>query len=155
MPTSLREELRQAKPFGSIAQEAAISVSRTSALLDHAIAEFLKSREITVTQYNVLRILRGAGTDGLCRAEVMERMIAKVPDATRLLDRLEESGLIVRSRGTADRRFVTTRITDAGLVLLDELDAPMLDLHHAHFALLNEADVRTLIDLLARVRACL
>src|SRR5690606_6432735 len=101
---------------------------------------------------NVLRILRGAGPAGLCRSEVMERMIARVPDATRLLDRLEAMELIVRERSSDDRRFVTTRVTDSGLRLLAELDDEILELHGRQFAALEEGDLRQLIDLLSRVR---
>jgi len=100
----------------------------------------------------VLRILRGAGEPGLCRSEVVERLVAQVPDATRLLDRLEEMGLVVRQRSEADRRYVTTRITPAGLQLLEQLDAPVLEGHRRQLGHLSEQDLRTLIELLARAR---
>lgn len=152
MSTRLRDEIRQTRPFASLEQEAFLSLGRTWAVLDHAFAEALKPHGITPTQYNVLRILRGAGRNGLCRAEVMQRMIAKVPDATRLLDRMEAADLIQRERDTGDRRFVTTRITAEGERLLAALDEPVLALHRAHFAELNEAELGTLIELLGRVR---
>lgn len=148
----LRTEIRQKKPFTSSEQEAFLSIGRTWALLDHAVSEALKPYDITLTQYNVLRILRGAGDEGLCRADVMERMIARVPDATRLLDRLEAAGLIARSRESEDRRFVTTRITRQGRQLLAKMDSPVDALHRKHFAMLSSADQRTLIELLGRVR---
>ena len=106
---------------------------------------------MTLTQYNVLRMLRGAGDEGLCRADVMERMIARVPDATRLLDRMEAAGLIARTRESNDRRFVTTRITRQGRQLLAKMESPVAALHSKHFASLSEADLRTLIELLSRV----
>jgi DNA-binding MarR family transcriptional regulator len=153
MSTRLQDEIQQTLPFQSLEQEAFLSLGRTWAVLEHAFAEALKPYGITGTQYNVLRILRGAGETGLCRAEVMERMIAKVPDATRLLDRMEAVGLIERERDTADRRFVTTRITEDRLRLLGELDEPVQALHRQHFGALDEAELATLIELLGRVRA--
>ena len=149
---TLRDEIKQTKPFDDPAQEAYLGVVRTAAELEHSVSELLKPHGITQTQYNVLRILRGAGEAGLNRNQVRDRMIAPVPDATRILDRLDAAGLIVRSREGADRRFVTTRITDEGLHMLDALDAPVLDLHREQFAPLGEAEIRAVIDLLDRVR---
>jgi len=153
MSMQLRDEIRQTRPFTSLEQEAYLSLGRTWALLEHSTAESLKLHEITPTQYNVLRILRGAGVQGLCRGEVMERMIARVPDATRLLDRMEAAGLIARERSREDRRFVTTRITEEGLRLLAGLDDAMTELHRRQFAMLDEEALRGLIDLLGNVRA--
>lgn len=153
MASRLQDEIQQTRQFACLEQEAFLNLGRTWAVLEHAFSEGLKPYGITPTQYNVLRILRGAGKSGLCRAEVTQRMIAKVPDATRLLDRLEGSGLIERRRDTEDRRFVTTRITDEGLRLLTELDAPVEALHREHFGQLEEEDLRRLIDLLSRLRA--
>ena len=152
MMKRLRDEIKQTKPFTSPEQEAFLSLGRTWAVLDHAFSESLKPYGITPTQYNVLRILRGAGAAGLCRAEVMERMITTVPDATRLLDRMEGAGLIERERAENDRRFVTTRVTQQGLALLADLDAPVQALHRRHLGALSRADLRTLIATLERVR---
>jgi DNA-binding MarR family transcriptional regulator len=116
------------------------------------VAEVLKPYGITRTQYNALRILRGAGEAGLCRNEVRERLVAQVPDASRLLDRMETAGLIRRQRDAADRRFVTTRITEAGLRLVAELDGPIDELHRRRLGVLDQEELRTLIDLLARLR---
>ena len=116
---TLRDELKMTKPFKSVEEEALLSIARTAALIEHAGAEAFKPFNLTITQYNVLRILRGAGTEGLCRNEVGERLVTKVPDVTRLLDRMEAAGLIVRERGDQDRRYVATRITEAGLKLLE------------------------------------
>lgn len=151
--TTLREEIKQTRPFGSSEQEAFLSLGRTWALLEHAMAEVLKPHGITLTQYNVLRILRGAGEEGLCRNEIMERMIAQVPDATRLLDRIETSDLIVRERSEEDRRFVTTRITQKGLEVLATLDGVVRDIHQRQFSALEEEDLRTLVRLLGLVRS--
>src|ERR671919_2703586 len=109
MTKTLREELKMSKPFRSVEEEAVLSIARTAAVLEHTASEGLKAFDLTVTQYNVLRILRGAGEAGLCRNEVGERLVTKVPDVTRLLDRMEAGGLIVRERGAQDRRFVATR----------------------------------------------
>src|SRR3990172_9879074 len=106
MPRTLQSELRQRKPFSSLEQEAMLSIARTAAQLEHTTAEALKPHGITPTQYNALRILRGAGAEGLCRNEVRDRLLARVPDATRLLDRLEAMGLVLRAREGEDRRFV-------------------------------------------------
>lgn len=152
MAIHVRDEIKQARPFASLQQEAHITLGRTWAVLEHATGEALRAHGITPTQYNVLRILRGAGEAGLCRGEVMERMITRVPDATRLLDRLEAVGLIGRSRSTSDRRFVTTTITQDGLSLLAELDEPVQEMHRKHFAGLDRTKLKTLIDLLDRIR---
>ena len=152
MTTQLRDEIKQTRPFTGPEHEAHLSIERTAAILSHAVAEALRPWGITPTQYNVLRILRGAGDKGLCRNEVRERMVAQVPDATRLLDRMEAAGLIRRERDAEDRRFVTTRITGEGLRIVGELDGPMEEVHRRRLGHLGEADLRTLIDLLARVR---
>ena len=98
-PKTLRDELKMSRPFRSVEEEAILSIARTAAVIEHAGAEALKPFDLTITQYNVLRILRGAGGEGLCRNEVGERLVTKVPDVTRLLDRMEAAGLIVRQRG--------------------------------------------------------
>lgn len=153
MSLRLQDEIRQTKPFGSLHEEAYLSLERTSAALRHALHEWLKTHGITGTQLNVLRILRGSGGDGLCRHEIGDRLVAQVPDVTRLLDRMEEAGLVTRMRSAEDRRLVRTRITDDGLALLDRLDAPLLELHARQLGVLDAERLRTLIDLLAEVRA--
>lgn len=152
MTPSLQSELKQRKPFGSLEQEALLSLARTAALLDHATAEALKPHGLTPTQYNALRILRGAEPEGLCRNEVRDRLVARVPDATRLLDRLEEMGLVRREREGQDRRFVRTRITGAGLQLLAPLDEVLHALHQRQLGHLGERKLRTLVALLREAR---
>jgi len=152
MNMTLGEEIRQTKPFASLHQEAYLGILRTAAKLEHGVAELLKPHGITHTQYNVLRILRGAGDSGMCRNDVRDRMIALVPDATRLLDRMEAMGLIQRRRDSEDRRYVTARITSAGLALLRELDRPVLDLHRVQVGALETDELQTLIALLERIR---
>lgn len=153
MPRTIRDEIRQTRPFDSLEQETMLSVLRTAAVLEHAFARLLEPFGITRTQYNVLRILRGAGDEGLCRYEVAERMVAQVPDVTRLLDRLEQMGLVGRARSGTDRRHVTTRITRNGLTLLARLDAPVADHHAEQLGHLGREKLRALVDLLAEARA--
>lgn len=150
---SLRDEIKQTKPFSSLEEEALLSVARTAAVLGHRIAEALKPYGVTETQYNVLRILRGAGEKGLCRHEVRDRLISQVPDVTRLLDRLEEMGFIVRQRDATDRRMVTSRITREGLRLLARMDEPVQEITRALIGHMSARNLRALIDLLASARA--
>ena len=152
MASELQAELKQHKPFRSLKEEATLSIWRTAALLEHAFESALKPHRITSTQYNVLRILRGAEPDGLCRNEISARLVRQAPDVTRLLDRLEDSKLIARERGGDDRRFVLTRITRAGVGLLDDVEERIDQIHHAQLGHLNEAQLRKLIGLLADVR---
>jgi len=152
MTSDLRADIKQRRPFESLEQEAHLNIERTAAVLSHAFAEALKGHGITPTQYNVLRILRGAGKDGLCRNEVRDRMVAQVPDVTRLLDRLEDADLIERERSTEDRRQVGTRITAKGLMLLGELDGPVADIHKRQLGHLSAAQLKTLAELLSLAR---
>jgi DNA-binding MarR family transcriptional regulator len=152
MVPKLQSEIRASAPFSSTEEEVSLNILRTAALLEHAVAERLKPYGLTPTQYNVLRILRGAGTEGLCRTEVTERMLTPVPDATRLLDRLEEAGLVARVRNADDRRFVTARITPTGLDRLAEMDAPVQRMHHEFLGHVDDIDLRRLADLLETAR---
>jgi len=152
MPTSLQAELKQSKPFGGPEHEAVLSIARTAAILEHSTSEAIKRYGLTLTQYNALRILRGAGADGLCRNEVRDRLIARVPDATRLLDRLGEMGLVVRAREGDDRRFVRARITQAGLDLIAPLDDVIQEVHRRQLGHLGPERLRQLVDLLAAAR---
>ena len=149
----LQHEIKQTRPFRSAESEALVGVLRTAAVLDHAINEALKPHGLTSTQHNVLRILRGAGDAGLCGREVGERLIARVPDVSRLLDRLVDTCLVARERDPGDRRHVTARITDAGRRLLDEVD-PVIEGVEARFTGRLSPDALTdLIELLDTVRA--
>ena len=152
MSPTLQEDLRQTKPFGSLQQEAYLSVVRTTSALTDRVEDLLKPYGISATQYNVLRILRGAGQGGLCRNELRDRMLTRMPDMTRLLDRMEEAGLVRRSREQEDRRMVLTQITARGKELLGELDRPMTELHRDQLAALTKEQLRTLIDLLTAIR---
>jgi len=153
MLSALAAELKQNKPFESLEVEAVLSIARTAAIFEHQAAQALKPYNLSLSQYNVLRILRGAGPDGLCRNDVGSRLITQVPDVTRLLDRMEEAGLISRERGSNDRRFVTTRITRKGLDLVGKIDKPITDLHQQQLGHVSRKTLRVLIDALAEVRA--
>ena len=150
---SIQEEIQQNRPFERIEEEALVSVARTSSVLERAMAVFLKPFDVTPTQYNILRILRGSNDSGLCRHEIAARMITQVPDVTRLLDRMEEAGLIKRTRGIDDRRVVRTEITEKGSEMLDRI-APQLAEWQDRFAReLGVKDLETLVQLLDRVRS--
>lgn len=149
---SLRAEIKQSAPFESPEQEVFLNLMRTSARLEHEAAEDLREYGLTLTQYNALRILRGAGESGLCRNEIRDRMLRRVPDATRLLNRLMAAGLVERTRDTTDRRFVTARITKRGLDLLAKMDEPVARVHQTHLGHMSAAELRQLTDLLTKVR---
>jgi DNA-binding MarR family transcriptional regulator len=149
---SLSADLRQGKPFDSLQQEAFLSVARTAAVLQGELDPVLAQHDLSLNQYNVLRVLRGAGENGLCRNEIRDRLITRMPDASRLLERMEASGLIRRVRSTADRRLVNTTLTEAGLRLVSELDAEVAQVHARQFAHLTPSQLRTLVELLSQTR---
>jgi DNA-binding MarR family transcriptional regulator len=146
------EEIRQTTPFSSRKEEAALNIMRTADVLKRGLDLLLKRHGITAAQYNVLRILRGAGERGLHCSGIAERMITAEPDITRLLMRMERLGLILRHRDGSDRRMVTAKATERGLQLLDELETPLRDLQAQQFALLTEVDLANLIGGLETVR---
>ena len=130
-----------------------ISLQKTADSLGLEAEQLLKPHGLTGTQYNVLRILRGAEPDGLACSGIGERMISHDPDMTRLLDRMEKRGLITRARQTMDRRVVKTRITSAGLALLKSLDQPVRELHKRQFHHIPAARLKSLAGMLEEVRA--
>jgi DNA-binding MarR family transcriptional regulator len=148
----LKEEIKQQKPFPSVHEEAILSLLRTTDQLAGASTELMKATNLSQSQYNVLRILRGSGAEGLPCGEIAERMIRRDPDLTRLLDRLEARGLVARARGTTDRRVVRASITEEGLALLASLDQPMQEIIQASLAHVSEERLRTLIEILEEVR---
>jgi DNA-binding MarR family transcriptional regulator len=152
MSPALREELKQKKPFRTLQQEAQLNIVRTANQLSDAFDQMLKPHGITGTQYNVLRILRGAEPDGLCRNEVSERLLNRMPDATRLLDRMEDAGLVTRQRSEADRRLVTTRITKKGRQIVDGLDTAADRQHAQALGHLEKKQLEELIELLTLIR---
>ncbi len=128
-----------------------VCLLRTADLLSRNVEKVLKTGDVSPTQYNVLRILRGA-LEGLTCNEIGKRMINRDPDITRLLDRLEKRGLISRCRETKDRRQVQTRITPEGLRLLKELDGPVTKIHRQQLGHLGRDGVRRLQELLEKAR---
>lgn len=150
---SLQHEIHQNKPFHSIRQEAILGLLKTADLIRRVISSVVEPAGITMQQYNVLRILRGAGPDGLACSEIGHRLVTRDPDVTRLLDRLETRALISRGREHADRRVVTARITPAGLALLDTLDAPVRAAVEQMLDHMGARQLTALIDLLELARA--
>jgi DNA-binding MarR family transcriptional regulator len=120
---AVQHEIRQRRPFPSVGQEAIVALLRTTDLVRRRIGALVEPHGITVQQYNVLRILRGAGADGLPTLEVGDRMIEQTPGVTRLLDRLEVKELVRRQRCPKDRRQHLCWITPKGLAILQKIDA--------------------------------
>ena len=149
---SLKQEIVQQLPFSSLEEEALLNLLRTADCLQRHFQRSTKEWGITGTQYNVLRILRGAGGPLPC-GEIANRMITRDPDVTRLLDRLEKRGLISRCRETKDRRTVMTRITPAGLKLLANLDEPVQSAHRRQLGHLGPKRLRALAELLHIARS--
>jgi DNA-binding MarR family transcriptional regulator len=145
--------LKQNRPFVSLQQEAFLSILRTASELSNTADKLLRQFDITQQQYNVLRILRGAGTEGLCRNEISARMVAAAPDMSRLLDRMEKSGWITRERAEDDRRQVSTFITDSGKKLLTIIEGPVHEQTHRLFEGVRSTDLKMLVDVLAQIRS--
>ena len=153
MAGRVRRETKQKKPFRLREEEAFVNLLRTADVLLQGVAETLKPLGLSPTQYNVLRILRGADPRGLACREIGERMITRDPDVTRLLDRLEDRGLVARTRSSEDRRVITTRITDDGLRILEKLGAPIADMHTRQLGHMGAARLHAFIDLLEQARS--
>ena len=152
MAKGIQAEIQQTKPFSSLEDEALVALQRTADRMHWRLSEMLKAHGLSPTQYNALRILRGARDEGRACSEIAERMINRDPDITRLVDRLERRGLVSRSREGRDRRVITTRITSAGLELLDALDRPVEEFNRKMLGPLGEQQLRTLIRLLESAR---
>ncbi|HUF76308.1 MAG TPA: MarR family transcriptional regulator [Longimicrobiales bacterium] len=152
-PPSILEEIQQSKPFHSRSQEAYLALLRTADDSRRFIASVLEPAGVTLQQYNVLRILRGAGPEGLPTLAVGERMIERTPGVTRLIDRMVRKGWVTRARCTEDRRRVWCRITPDGLELLDALHAPIEAVDDSFREVLDEQEIASLIAYLDRLRA--
>lgn len=156
MPTktsALGDEIRQTRPFHSPAHETVVSILRTAAVVQRQIAQVVESTGVTIQQYNVLRILRGAGESGLPTLAIRDRMIEEAAGITRLLDKLETAGYVMRERSTPDRRQVLCQITPAGLQLLEQLDGPVDAVNAAVVSPLDDGEKAMLLTLLGAVRA--
>lgn len=149
----LQKEIRQGKPFRSRGQEVVVALIRTADLVRRTVGRVLEPYDITLQQYNVLRILRGAGGQGLPTLEIGERMVEHAPGVTRLLDRLEAKGLVRRQRCPEDRRQVLCWLTPGGAELVEKLDAPVDSADAEAVAMLGPEDQERLLRLLDAVRA--
>lgn len=149
---SLRDEIKQSKPFASPAEEAVLNIVRTAEVIRSVAADALKPYGITGTQYNVLRILRGAGAAGLPCGQIADRMVTQDSDITRLLDRLSTMGLIERGRSEEDRRVVTTVLSAEGKKLLTKLDPVVKQLNQELLGQLDERTIAAMIRGLEQIR---
>lgn len=145
-------EITPQKAFESLEQEALLNVLRTADALMQRLSAVLKPFKLSHSQYNVLRILRGAGPDGLACREIAERMVSRDPDITRLLDRLERRGLVRRTRDEKDRRVIMARIAPEGLRILAQLDEPIEEVDRRQLTHLGKQRLQMLIQLLELVR---
>ena len=152
MSSKLAKEIQQSKPFSSLEEEAFLNLGRTWEVLSGRLSELLKQYGLTPTQYNILRILRGAGDAGLTCSEASARMITADSDITRLYDRLESRQLIRRERSTRDRRIVVSRITQMGLDLLSEVEKPASELLQRNLGHLGQRSLADLIRMLETLR---
>jgi DNA-binding MarR family transcriptional regulator len=152
VPGKLAAEIQQTKPFTLLEEEAALNIVRTAEVLGQAAAAFFRDYDLSPTQYNVLRILRGAEPAGATCTQIGDRMINHDPDITRLLDRLESRGLAVRERSREDRRVVLTRITRQGLDLVSGIDRPVRAFLKARLGKLDQQSLTQLIGQLERIR---
>lgn len=155
-PVTLKDEIGKRRPFDSAEQEAYLNILRTHSVLECEISRLFKSKGLSEATYNALRILRGEQANGAaagipCQL-IGERLITRVPDVTRLIDRLEEAGLAKRSRTDADRRIVLVGITKKGLQLLEQLDKPLSDIHKKQFKHMAAAELVELNRLLSKAR---
>jgi DNA-binding MarR family transcriptional regulator len=129
-----------------------LNLFRTCSLFVGQLNDTLRVADISQPQYNVLRILRGAGETGLPSGEIGERMVNRDPDVTRLLDRMEARGLVSRARDSADRRVITVYLSEHGREVVDSLDAPIQALHQQQFGHLSRSDLKMLDELLSKAR---
>ena len=151
MPRTLRDELKKRGPFASLEQEATLAIMRTSDLLENRLARLLRDHGLTLSQYNVLRILRGEGAPLPC-LEVANRMIQVAPAITRVVDQLLASGMITKSQAEHDRRVYMVELTAAAKKLLKKLDQPVLDMHASLLSNVKQADMKALVKILESVR---
>jgi len=159
MSPELQSELKKKHGFDSPEQQAYLNLARTQAHLAGPFAQLFKQHGISEAAYNILRVLRGVrrqpenGRDALPCGEVGGRLVSRLPDVTRLIDRLVNAGLVERTRAVEDRRVVLARITTAGLNLLRKLDRPVLDLHGQTLGHLTREELKQLNQLLEKARA--
>ena len=151
-PKTLRDEIRQTRPFESPAQEAILSLFRTTDMVQRMFSKIVEPHGISLQQYNVLRILRGAGKQGIPTLDIADRMVEQTPGITRLLDKLEAKQLVRRERRPEDRRQVLCWITGRGLRLLGQIDKPAFSAGSKATEPLSAEDLRSLISNLEKIR---
>jgi len=149
----IQAEIAQRRPFHSVKAEVAVSILRTAALIERHFAQVVARTGVTIQQYNVLRILRGAGNDGLPTLVIRDRMIHAAPGITRLLDKLEKAGLARRERTSTDRRQVFCYITDEGRTVVEALEEEMREADEIAVGNLSELEQTQLLKLLEGVRS--
>lgn len=149
---NLASEIGKSSPFDSTAQEAHLNILRTASVLGEPFDHLFASHGISDSLYNSLRILQAAGNKGRLCHEISNHLVARVPDVTRLVDRLEKLGLAVRRRSTTDRRAVYVQITPAGLDLLSTLHEPVMQLHESQLNHLSKSELTELSRLLVKAR---
>ena len=147
----LQRELKKKKPFESAEQEATLNIIRTNDQFQNRFGRLFRQYSLTSSQYNVLRILRGEGQPMPC-LEIADRMVQVVPAMTGLIDRLEKQELVRRDRCVKDRRVIFVELTAKGTQLLQQLDQPVLDLHHALVGHLSQDELKQLSRLLEKCR---
>lgn len=150
---ALQLELGKRRPFASAEQEAYLNLIRTAAALEGPILTLLKQHALSESTYNVLRILRGSSPGGRTCSQIRRDMVVRVPDVTRLVDRLVKRKLAKRTRSDDDRRVVLVHVTKKGLDLLERLDGPVLEAHEAQLGHLSADELKELNRLLAKARA--
>ena len=148
----LQRELNKKLTFDIPEQEVFLDLLRTTSLFENTAERFFRAYGLSIATYNVLRILRGAGKDGKTCSQIGEDMVARVPDVTRLVDRLEESAMVKRTRERDDRRVVRVTLTPNGLELLTKLDEPVIELHRQQLNHLTKEELADLTRLLERAR---
>jgi DNA-binding MarR family transcriptional regulator len=149
---SLKDEIKQVRPFSSREEESLLSILRTADFLSHQLAQRLKEYEITPTQYNVLRILRGSLPEGLTCSEIGRRMVKSVPDVTRLIDRMEILNWVERQRDKGDRRVVMIKLTPEGLGTVNLLDQPVDGITKSLMDGLTVKEMKQLNEILEKLR---
>ncbi len=151
-PSNLAEEIGKKRGFDSLAQEAFLNLARTYSVLSREWAVFFRKYGLTEQQYNVLRIVQGAGRTGIHCEPIVRGMMTIDPDVTRLVDRLVKQGLVQRQRCERDRRVVLVTLTDEGKALLKKLRRPVLALHEKQLGHLGDRKLATISALLFEAR---
>lgn len=152
-PSFVQKQIKQTKPFSSLEAEAGVGLVIVADILRRGCAAVVEQGGVTAQQYNVLRILRGAGEEGLPTREVAARLIEKSPGITRFIDQLEARGLLERRRSTRDRRQVFCTITQAGLELLRKLDKPIEEWERQSLSMFHRRELKQLLQFLERIHS--